>query len=303
MSVIPLDYLLLKGGTAITLGDSGNNTRISGDSGAAAGSPGRFLLWQTGNTRSYPTLISGNAVPVKLPLRYPLRSASLLGNQALFLDSGGTITLVSTDTGASTFTYTAADPLDVSFYDSRNIIIGLAAPAKTAPFLLVNTVTQETVPFIYPAAVGAALYRAPNGRVYGGVVEGSLGNAVTALLLLNIQRPSASSRLLEYPGEDTTFSIAQSGLSLAVAIGGNGPTLHSGRGFLSFERSSSLPENLIGSDKYFIVLGKDGSVSWHSPINGSLLARLRLLEADIGPAEWILDMANGPSLRGPVNKN
>ncbi|GHV77315.1 hypothetical protein AGMMS49942_21360 [Spirochaetia bacterium] len=297
MSIIPMDYLLLKDGTAITLEDSGNNTRISGDPGVTPGSPGRFLLWQTNNTRSPPVLLSGNTVPLKLPLRHPLRSASLLGNQALFLDSGGTITLVSTDSGAGTFTYTAANTLDVSFYDSRNIIIGLAAPTKTAPFLLVNTVTQETTPFIYPAAVGVALYRAPNGMIYGGVVDGT--PSVTTLLLLNIQRPSASKRLLEYPGEDTAFIVAQSGLSLAVAIGGNGPALHSSRGSIPFERSPSLPENLIGSDKYFIVLGKDGSLSWHSPVNGSLLARLQLLEK-----EWILDTADGPSAaRGPVNRN
>jgi hypothetical protein len=294
ISIIPLDYLLLKGNAAITLEDSRGNTRISGDSGVAAGSPGRFLLWQTGNTRSAPVLISGNTAPVTLPPRHSLRSVSLLGKQALFLDAAGTITLVSTDTGSSTFTYIAADHLDIAFYDNQNIIIGQAA-ATTAPVLLVNTVTRETAPFTYPAMAGPALYRASNGSVYGSVVEGTPSNAVTALLLLNIQRPAASRRLLEYPGEDTAFIIAQSGLSMAVAIDGNSPTLYSSQGFVPFERSPSLPENLIGSDKYFIVLGKDGSLSWHNPLNGSLLARLRLLEK-----EWILDTADGGSARGTI---
>jgi hypothetical protein len=196
------------------------------------------------------------------------------------------------------FTYTATDPLDISFYDNQNIIIGQAAPPQRSPFLLVNTVTQETVPFIYPATVGAKLYRAPDGRVYSGVVDGSPDRAVTSLLLLNIERPSASTRLLEYPGEDTSFIIAKSGQSLAVAIGGNGPTLHSAQGFIPFKQAPSLPENLIGSDRYFIVLGKDGSVSWHNPDSGALLARLSLLER-----EWILETADGTTLRGPVNKN
>jgi hypothetical protein len=303
MSIIPLDYQALKDSDTITLEDSRGNTRISGDSGVASGSPGRFLLWQSGSTRSFPVLISGanttarrNTALEKAPLRYPLRAVSLLGDQALFLDTAGTITLVSTDSGGSIFTSTAADPLDISFYDNQHIIIGQAAAAQRAPFLLVNTVTQETAPIIYPAAAGAKLYRAPDGRVYSGVVHGSPDSAVTVLLLLNIERPSASTRLLEYPGEDTTFIIAKSGQSVASTIGGNGPTLQSSSGFIPFERSPSLPENLIGSDQYFIVLGKDGSVSWHNPDNGSLLARLRLLEK-----EWILDTKDR-NLRGAINK-
>jgi hypothetical protein len=233
----------------------------------------------------------------KLRLRQPLRSVSLLGNQALFLDTSGTITLASADSGAGTFAYTAAEPLDISFYDDRNIIIGQAAAGKMAPFLLVNTVTRETVPFIYPAAAGAALYRAPDGRVYGGVVDSSPDRDVTALLLLNMERPSASARLLEYPGEDTAFIIARSGQSLASTIGGNGPTIFGKQGIIPFEWIPSLPETLIGSDNYFIVLGKDGSISWHNPFNGSLLARLRLAEK-----EWILDTTEY-GLRGPINKN
>ncbi|GHV27696.1 hypothetical protein AGMMS4952_09830 [Spirochaetia bacterium] len=303
MSVIPLDYQMLQNGNPITLEDSRGNTRVSGDSGIPAGSPGRFLFWQTENPRSFPTLVSDAGTRARRdttlehPFRYPLRSASLLGNQALFLDAAGNITLVSTGGGPGAFTYSATDPLDVSFYDSRNIIIGQAAAAKTAPFLLVNTVTQETAPFIYPAAVGAKLYRAPDGRIYGGVVDGSADGAVTTLLLLNFERPSASIRMIEYPGEDTTFIIATSGRSIATTIGGNGPTLHSSQGFIPFRQAPSLPENLIGSDRYFIVLGKDGSVSWNNPGNGALLARLRLVER-----EWILETAER-TLRGALNKN
>lgn len=313
VSFIPQDYRLLQNGTAITLEDSRNNTRVSGDSGLPAAAPGRFIVWQTENTRSFPILINGAGAPERRDtvleralFRHPLRSVSLLGNQALFLDTTGTITMVSTDSGAGTFTYTAADPLAVTFYDNRNIIIGQTATANMAPFLLVNTLTRETTPFIYPAAAGTVLYRAPNGMVYGNVVDGSPEQAVTSLLLLDIGRPSASRRLLEYPGEDTTCIIAQSGLSLATTMGGNSPTLLNNRGIIPFARSPSLPEDLIGNDTYFIIRGKDGSISWYNPDNGSLLARLRLLER-----EWILEITDGSSsgpiaprsLRGPVNRN
>jgi hypothetical protein len=134
--------------------------------------------------------------------------------------------------------------------------------------------------------------------VYGGVVEGSSDSATTALLLLDVEDPEASQRLVEYQGEDTAFIIARSGGSVASTIGGNGPTLHSNRGFIAFERTPSLPVNLIGSERYFIVLGRDGSLSWHNNATGSLLARLWLLET-----EWILDTPDRGLIRGPLRKN
>jgi WD40 repeat protein len=305
LGILPLDYRALRDRDTITLEDGRGNTQISGDSAMGAGTPGRFLLWQADNTRSYPILVTGagtqerqDIILGRLTIRYPLRSVSLLGNQALFLDSAGSITLLSTETGISKFAYTANDPLDVSFLDNENIIIGYADLSQTSPFLVVNTVTEETVPFIYPSTVGAKLYRSSDGTVYGGVVEGSSDSATTALLLLDIENPAASTRLVEYQGEDTTFIIAKSGRSVASTIGGNGSTLHSNRGFIPFERSPSLPVNLIGSEMYFIVLGRDGSMSWHNPVTGSLLARLRLLET-----EWILETADRRQSRGPLQKN
>jgi hypothetical protein len=134
--------------------------------------------------------------------------------------------------------------------------------------------------------------------MYGGVVEGSSDSAITALLLLDVEYPEASKRLVEYQGEDTAFIIAQSGSSVASTIGGNGPTLHSNRGFTAFERTPSLPADLIGSEKYFIVPGKDGSISWHSNVSGALLARLWLLET-----EWILNTAERGLIRGPLQRN
>jgi hypothetical protein len=304
LSILPLDYRLFRERDTITLENSRGNTQIIGDSGMEPGAPGRFLFWQSDNIRAFPILTSGadtlerrDVILARLALRQPLRSASLLGNQILFLDAAGNITVLSTETGSSKFNFAVTDPLDISFLDNENIIIGHADLSQVSPFLMINTVTEETVPFTYPSTVGAKLYRSSEGNVYGGVVEGSSENATTALLLLDIEDPGASTRLVEYQGEDTSFIIAQSGNSVASTIGGNGPTLHSDRGFIPFERSPSLPVNLIGSDRYFIVLGRDGTISWHNPATGSLLAQLRLLET-----EWILNTVERGLLRGPLQK-
>jgi hypothetical protein len=301
LSILPLDFYVLNERDTMTLESSRGNTHISGDPSAN----GRFLLWQSNDIRSYPILINGagstartDVILGRLALRHPLRSASLLDNQILFLDSAGNITLLSTETGSSRFAYTATDPLDISFFDSENIIIGHADLSQNSPFLLVNTITEETLPFNYPATVGAKLYRSADGLMYGGVVEGSSDSATTALLLLDAEDPMASRRLVEYQGEDTAFIIAKSGNSVASTIGGNGPTLHGSRGFVAFGQIPSLPVNLLGSGRYFIVLGKDGSVSWHNNATGSLLARLRLLET-----EWILETADRGMIRGPLVKN
>jgi WD40 repeat protein len=301
LSILPLDFYSLRDRNTITLESSRGNTHISGD----PSTNGRFLFWQSDDIRSYPVLLSGagtlertDIVLGRLALRHPLRSASLLDNQILFLDAAGNIILLSTETGSSKFTYTATDPLDISFFDSENIIIGHANLSGNSPFLLVNTVTEETVPFNYPSTVGVKLYRSADGSVYGGVVEGSSDSATTALLLLDIEDPEASKRLVEYQGEDAAFVIARSGNSVASTIGGDGPTLHSNRGFVHFERTPSLPVNLIGSERYFIVLGRDGSLSWHNNATGSLLARLRLLET-----EWLLETADRGLIRGPLTRS
>jgi hypothetical protein len=301
ISILPLDYYLLRERSTMFLESARGNSHISGD----PSTKGRFLLWQSNDIRSYPILINGAGTPERtdvvlsrLALRHPLRYASLLDNQILLLDSVGNINLASVGTGESKFTYTATDPLDISFMDRENIIIGQADLNQNSPFLLVNTVTEETVPFNYPATVGAKLYRSSDGSVYGGVVEGSSDSAITTLLLLDVDNPDASRRLVEYQGEDTTFIIAQSGGSVASTLGGNGPTLHSNQGFVAFERTPSLPVNLLGSEKYFIVLGQDGSISWHNNATGSLLARLRLLET-----EWILDTPDRGRVRGPFKNN
>ncbi|AEF84520.1 hypothetical protein TREPR_2679 [Treponema primitia ZAS-2] len=305
LSFLPLDYQSIRDRATITLENSRGYTQIYGDSGILPGTPGRFLLWQTENTRSYPEIIIGagtedrkDMILGRLNLRHPLRNASLLGSQALFLDSVGNITVMSTETGSSKFTYTATDPLDIAFLDNENVIIGQTNIAQNAPFLTVNITTEETVPFNYPSTVGAKLYRGPEGAVYGGVVEGSSDSAISALLLLDIDNPSSSTRLVEYRGEDTGFIIAQSGESVASTIGGNGSTLHSNRGFIPFERAPSLPINLLGCEDYFIVLGRDGTISWHDPATGFLLARMRFLET-----EWILETQNrSRTIRGPLQK-
>jgi hypothetical protein len=104
--------------------------------------------------------------------------------------------------------------------------------------------------------------------------------------------------MVEYQGEDTNFMIAENGSSLASTIGGDGATLYGAKGLTNFERSTSLPVTLLSGDKFFITLGKDGSISWYDAAAGTLLARIRFYDT-----EWIMELDQGRIIRGAVQKS
>jgi hypothetical protein len=326
LAFIPLDYRRLENRGIITLEDAGTYTHIaSGPDLSGPGFPapageeqGSFLLWQSDNTRSFPVLRSihgpldnGDPSPISgpaegpgenaglvlegLPLRFPLRSASVMGSQVLFLDSMGTITVLSTETGGTTFSYASAGSLDVSFLNDQNIVIGRIS--RDAPFLMVNIRTGETVPMTYPSSIGAKVYRGHSGTLYGAVVDQSPENAKTAIISLNPLNPALSAPLVEYQGEDTGFSIAEYDGALASTIGGDGASLYGSRGFIPFERSSGLPTSLIEGGGFFIAIDQKGSITWHNPYSGEALAVLRLYRD-----QWLLDI-RGQIIRGMVREN
>jgi hypothetical protein len=318
MGFIPLDYRELEDDGVILLEKPENYTRIAANPRRDAQSPGTFLFWQPDNTQRLPMVrrIAGAAprsspenagsdsrdgiddsriILNKLSLRFPLRSASILGDHALFLDSAGNVSVVSLSTGNSVFSFSSMGSLDAAFIDEKNIIIGRSAISGNTPFLMVNIETGETVPLAYPASIGARVYRGISGAVYGATVDGTAGNPKTSILRLNLYNAGLSSPLVEYQGEDTSFGIAECAGALASTIGGDGATLYRAGAFISFERSPGLPIRLINGDSYFITIDEDGNISWHESHSGGLLALLRLYES-----EWILEKAGGRTLRGKI---
>jgi hypothetical protein len=299
LGFIPRDYRELYDGGVIRLEDAGGYTHITGD---ARGGP--FLLWQTSHNRSFPLVRPSPAdggpgdsriTLQNLPARFPIRSASILGDDALFLDSAGNLTVISLDTGAVRFSFSSAGSLDAAFLDQGNIIIGRSAVSGNTPFLLVNIDTGETVPFAYPASIGVRVYRGGSGALYGAVVNEDRGNTKTSILRLNPANPAVSSPLVDYQGEDTGFSLAESGGALASTIGGDGATLYGPRGFIAFERGPGIPVRLISGGDFFITLDGDGNLCWHENQGGQLLATLRLYEN-----EWVLTKKTGEVIRGAL---
>jgi hypothetical protein len=298
---IPLDFNEFIDEEPIRLEGAEEYAHIAAETGPRA-PYGTFLLWQSEGSRNAPAVRkypgNGRITLDEVPRQFPIRSAVVLGGQALFLDSVGNITVVSLDTGAVRFSFSAAGALDAAFMDERNIVIGRSAVLGNTPFLMVDITTGETVPLAYPAAIGARIYRGESGVLYGAAVMGGAGNVRTSILRLNTADPARSIRLVEYQGEDTAFGIAESGGVLASTIGGEGATLYGALGLTAFERSPGLPLRLINGGTRFVTLDAEGSICWHDNRTGALLALLRFYAG-----EWVLEQDGGPIKRGRLLYN
>jgi hypothetical protein len=321
---IPLDYTALRAGSPVYLTSAESYTRIVSDPGNNANgrsgkntgtsvSPGTFLYWQDNNQRSTPVIKtvtpgasqasfreSSRTSLDKFSMPFPIRSASILGDQALFLDSAGNLVVFSlesidsTETGTMVFSFSSAGALDAAFLDPWNIIIGRSAVSGNTPFLRINITTGETVPLAYPASIGVRLYRGGSGAMYGAAIDESGDTMKTVILRLNPSNLPQSVRMVEYQGEDTAFGIAENAVAMASTIGGDGALLYGGQGFVSFERSPGLPVRLINGGNRFIAIDEEGNISWHDGVTGELLALLRIYKN-----EWVLRTKDG-NTRGPV---
>ena len=323
LGYIPLNYSLLGQNETITLEDAsapngaGAYTGIISDSSEAAAAESHFLLWQPGSSRSIPMVKTLRGLPGeantsqffldKLPRRFPLSSAAIMGASILFLDSSGAVSVLDRENGNIRFSYSAPGAVDAAFADQNTIIIGKSAAAGNTPFMTVNSSTGETVPLAYPAVAGVRVYRGGSGALYGALVDQPGGNVQTSIIRLNSTNPANSERLVEYNGEDASFSMTESGQNLASTLGGGGATLYlrtgpSGRtqsapAIVSMERSAGLPVKIIDGVRWFIILDGEGGISWHDNRTGKLLAVLRLFSDS-----WVLQ-SNGKIISGRTAKN
>jgi hypothetical protein len=297
---IPLDFYKLRDGFSLSLEDNGGYTRLTAvdaSPGEPAGAPtpsfDRFIFWQDRSPLPYPALRPAENGAGSLPLpgnsggssarAFPLRSVSALGDQGLFLDAGGNVSVISLTNAKTRYTESSAGSIDAAFINQDSIILGRGSSAD--PFLMIDTRTRETVPIPYSAAIGTYVYRGPSGTIYGAAVEETAEGLRTSIVRIDPQDPANSARLVEYPGEDPGLSIAEADGLMASTLGG----------MISLERGPAIPLRIAGGDIYFIVLDAEGGISWHDPQTGKMLALFRLHED-----EWTLGIAGSGLLRGGI---
>ncbi|MDR2053665.1 MAG: hypothetical protein LBP80_09645, partial [Treponema sp.] len=204
------------------------------------------------------------------------------------------VQVLSLDSQTVEFSFTSAGSLDAAFLDERNIILARGAAAVNSPFLKVNTVTGETVPLQYPASAGAMVFRGGSGRLYGAAINGDGENSTTSILLLDPDDSARSVSVVEYPGEDLDFSLAEENGIIASNLGGDAATLYNGQELLRCERGNGLPGRILSGGGFFVIIDNEGTIAWHDAGSGKLTASLRVY-----PDGWVLER-DGETVRGPV---
>jgi len=166
--------------------------------------------------------------------------------------------------------------------------------------MILHISTGETVPLACPGLVGVRVYRSSSGAIYGAVVNQSGGNVQTSIMRLNISAAVRSERLVEYIGEDSSFAMTESGGTLASTLGGGEATIYSQRAgtgntapaMITLERKRGLPAKIIDGDRWFIVLDREGGITWHDNRSGKLLANF-----SVYTDYWVLEK-DGKTIRG-----
>ena len=265
---------------------------------------GQFVFWNDNNIRTRPIIWASSTGSEKRPLgditfRSPIRSADSTGGKILFLDSTGNLSVVSpldADKGRP-FTFFSVGLMDAVFVDSSRIIIGRSAVSGNTPFLMININTGETVPLPHPSRAGVILHRGTSGSIYAAAVSpmaasrpssaGETDGTRTLIIQLNPAQITESITLVDFQGEDTQFSLAESpggtSGSLAATIGDEGAAIYSTAGVQKLDRTCGLPLKLIDGGSFLINLDGDGSLCWHDSRSGKLLAVFRL-----HPGGWTL---------------
>jgi len=283
MGFIPLQYgQLTPGRTVLIEQNLESYNRITAFTEGEK-SEGQFILWQDSNTRTLPVMWRSSPRNEKLPLggisfRSPVRAADSMGGKILFLDSTGNITVVAPlDAEKSRpFSFFSVGLMDAAFVDSSRVIIGRSAVSGNTPFMMINTDTGETVPLPYASRAGVTLRRGASGSIYAAVVT---PETRTAILNLNLANIADSGAIVDFPGEETQFSLAESPSGAAGSLAtttGSGAAIYTAGDMQPLDRTSGLPLKLIDGGSFLVSLDRDGSICWHDSRDGKLLAIFRL---------------------------
>ncbi|MDR0718659.1 MAG: hypothetical protein LBF78_03410 [Treponema sp.] len=298
LGFIPLDYNNINSKTSIKLSAAAPYTELSPFfTGDFSGRDAAFLMWQKENTYSLPLVKTLKEVPEsgetadtlagKLSFRYPLKAASSFGGLLLFLDSAGNITVIDHMTGALLFTFSAPGAQDAVFADRENIIIARNSAINNSPFLMVNIITGETVPYILNADIGVKVYRSPAGNIYGGIIRRDGLGFQSAIVSIGPSNNAQPSFLAEYSGETPEFEMAESQGWLFSSMGGENAVtsrIQGPGGKKTPERSSGLPVLIMDGGGRIVVIDNEGSICWYAPHTGQILALLRIYREG-----WILE--------------
>ena len=297
---IPLNYSQLPAGRLLRMERSTEGFNRITAYAAENGETGRFIFWQDKNNQAKPVIRS--AVPGSpknelnvIMLKSPISSVASFGGKIQFMDNTGNLTVIlpfDEDKG-SLFNYFSVGMMDAGFVDSDRLIIGRSAVFGNTPFMIINISTGETVPLAHPSQAAIMIHRGLTNSLYAAIISAqSSANEPegirTAVLRLNLTNIAGSARLIDFQGEDTQFSLAETPSGVAATIGGEGAAIYTSGGIQKLDVSNGIPIRLVNGDQFLISLDKDGNLEWYDSHSGKLLAIFRLQ-----PGKWTLQTDRG----------
>jgi len=284
LSFIPIDYRQIQRTSSFTMIEKRDYTRLTP---VSVSGEDRFILWQSESTGNAPQLLQANHQAEQRELaflrgRFPLLSISVLNNRLLVLDTGGNISIRSTESLSSPnvparadFTFSSVGALDSSLISNDYFVVSRSVINNNSPFIYVNIRTSETVSVSYPAQAGLTVFSGSHGVFAQAIERDNDGIKTTVLSLPPVSsagaRTSSAVRIFEYRGEASHLSIAESGGSIAVACDSEGAAIFA-NSTVSMERTNGLPVKLLGNERFFISLDSEGNIAWHDNRTGRLLA-------------------------------
>jgi WD40 repeat protein len=321
---LPLDYQQLSNGSEIRIekNDTAYNRITAFDAepeqegsaiNGSAVNGAQFIFWHDKNTRLNPAIRSSEPGSQFKTLnginaRSPIHSAASFGGKALFLDTTGNLSVAAPAAEKNPlYTFFSVGLMDAAFIDSDRLLLGRSAVSGNTPFMIINLNTGETVPLPHPSQAVTALYRGGSGAIYAVTVSSQpaedaqpLGETTgirTQVILFNPDNSADSIKLIDFQGEDTQFSLAESpeghAGSIAATIGNEG-AIYSSSGLQKLDRTAGLPHRLLEGGHSLISLDRDGNICWHDSRNGRLAAVFSLY-----PSGWTLRTEKG-SVRGEI---
>jgi len=142
----------------------------------------------------------------------------VLNNRLLVLDTGGNITIRSTESLSSPasasradFTFSSVGAIDGSLINNDYFVVSRSVINNNSPFIYVNIRTSETVPVSYPAQAGIAVFSGSHGVFAQAVERDNDGIKTTVVSLPPVSsagaRTGSAVRIFEYRGEASHLSM------------------------------------------------------------------------------------------------
>jgi hypothetical protein len=229
---------------------------------------GLFLFWDRSRNKPlvvYKTGAKPALSALKLDVyrgRSPVIAADLYGGKAMLLDSMGNITVIAVPPQPQAamlprviFSYEAPGTLDAAFAGENRVITARTASGGS-PFVVINTLTGETVPIPWQADL-ALKVESGKGGIYGAVLKRKAASSVpqaadkaTELVKLDIANPAASLSIAQSPGEVDDFLVCGLGDRLITTLSGEDADLYTaaGQSLGQLERSPGLPLRIAWND-------------------------------------------------------